>query len=105
MAAPIYAIGDVVCLKESAALGFVEPVRINGVYNNSGDWVYTLHMGVRRPTSLSSYGDRRSMTTGAVLYFSEDELITQCAAYDLAIENLQSQLTLYNARKAALGCE
>lgn len=100
--APIYLEGDTVYLKESAALGFLEAVVINGMTRNNGKWIYTIRTGVSSPSSPTVYGDRRSLVHGKTLYFSEDELISLCEALDLAEANAQRVLDNIKAQKASL---
>jgi hypothetical protein len=92
MSAPTYEVGDILYLRESAALGFLEPVRISGVRSNNGGWVYMIQSRASEPSAPSTYGDRISQVTGQVLFFGEEELIERCAALRImeaaAIANL-----------------
>lgn len=110
-APPTYSIGDVVYLKESAALGFLEAVTISGIYRSNnpgmvqwaGDvWLYTVQAGRSRPTSVAMYGDRRSLISGATLYYGETEFVLICDALDMVEANLTKQLDQVRAQKAAL---
>lgn len=76
---PSYSVGDVVYLRESAGLGFLEAVRISEVRSRSSEWIYSIQARASQPNSVS-YGDRISHVNGQVLYFSESELISQCEA-------------------------
>lgn len=90
--APTYSPGEVVYLKESAALGFLEAVRISGVMYTQNGWLYTIQAKSGLPVSPSHFGDRRIAVHGATLYFSEDEFLTVCDAELLVEANLQAQL-------------
>ena len=91
MDAPKYDIGDVVYLKESAALGHLEAVTISGAVYNNG-WMYTIRAGRALPTSVAHYGDRISAVHAKTLYFTENELIVLCDALELAEANAQRAL-------------
>jgi hypothetical protein len=99
---PKYKAGDHVYLKESAASGFLESVRINGVYNNNYGWAYTISAGSREPAGARLYGDRVSLINNALLFFTEDELVNICDALQLAEASLQNALNKIQAQKASL---
>lgn len=95
---PKYTERDVVYLKESAALGFLEAVTISGVMKNNGKWLYTINVSAAPMTTL--YGDKRSLVHGNTLYFSEDEFVLMCDALDLAEAHAQRVLDKVKAQKA-----
>ena len=100
---PLYNVDDVVYLRESAALGFLEPVRIAGISKTtSTTWVYTIKMGAGQPTAVSHYGDRIHMVRGSVVYFTEDEFVLLCDAFEMAEVNAQKQLDNIKAQRAIL---
>jgi hypothetical protein len=99
MVGPNYSIGDVKYVKESAALGFLEAVKISGVAYTNSMWVYSIAAGPSQPLAPSLYGDRTSLVNGNVLYFTEDELIDQCAALNLAEIRAQQVLAEIQAKK------
>lgn len=102
MSAPTYDVGNVVYLKESAALGFLEAVKISGIYRNTDGWIYTTEARSAQPSAAATYGDRISFTNRATLYFSESEFVDVCAALDLAEAYAQRLLQSIQARKASL---
>jgi hypothetical protein len=85
---PKYAIGDVVYLRESAALGFLEAVKVNGIHlgRDSDGWLYTVNASLS-PPSAGAYMDRRSHVSTQILYYGEDEFVTHCDALVLAEAN------------------
>lgn len=99
MIAPAYAIGDIKYIKESAALGFLEAVKISGVRLENNVWLYNISAGVKQPLAPSLYGDRTSIINGNILYFTEDELIDECQALTLAEQRAQQVLDDIQARK------
>ena len=99
---PLYDEGDVVYLKESAALGFLEPARISSIFKKNNQWLYTVKMGASEPTSVAHYGDRIHMVSGSVVYFTEDEFVLLCDALDLAEANAKKQLIGIQSQKAIL---
>ena len=92
MDAPKYDVGDVVYLKESAALGHLEAVTISGATYSNNSWMYTIRAGRALPTSVAYYGDRISAVHAKTLYFTENELIVLCDALELAEANAQRAL-------------
>lgn len=92
MATPKYNINDIIYLRESAALGFLEAVRISGVYKKGEEWLYTIYAGVIGAANANYYGDRRTLVNGSILHFTESELISEYDALLLTKANLQRQL-------------
>ena len=91
---------SIVYLKESAALGFIEAVRISSVTKRNEGWIYTIEARSAQPIAPTLYGDRIAFTNRATLYFSEDELIGLCDALDLAEAHATSVLLNIQAQKA-----
>ena len=102
MTTPIFDIGQVVYLKESAALGFLEPVRINGIHKHNDGWLYSIRNNVSQPSAVSQYGDRLAMNSGQTLFFSEDEFVLVCDALALAEANALAVLSKLQAQRASL---
>lgn len=99
---PKFTVGQHVYLKESAALGFLETVRINGIYKSPVGWSYTVAIGGREPTGARFYGDRVSLINNSVLFFSEDEFVSVCEALTLAERSLQKSLQDIQSKLASL---
>ena len=89
---PKFNIGDLLYIRESAALGFLEPVKIRTILKNSSGWLYTINAGMSGPNVPQIYGDRRLFVNGATLYLDETELISYCDALQLSIANAQANL-------------
>jgi len=102
MQTPTYAPGDVVYLRESAAIGHLEAVAISGLSYYNGTWLYTIRAGRLMPTSIPQYGDRVSMVNGQSLQFSEAELISNCEALELAEANAILTLNRIQTQRANL---
>lgn len=96
---PLYKNNDVVYLKESAALGFLEAVRISSVYRTNSEWLYTVYAGRMGAVAPSHFGDRISLTGANILSFTEDEFVNECEALTLSQANLQRQLDSIKAQK------
>lgn len=99
---PKYAIDEVVYLKESSAIGFIEAARVSGITYGQDGWLYTLRTNVASPRAPTTYGDRNAFARFGELIYSEDELITYCEALTLAeghaqriLTNIQSQLASF----------
>ena len=98
---PLYEPGDILYLLESAALGFLEAVRISGMMYGPNGWLYTVSAKASQPTAPSHFGDRITAVQGATLYFSEDEFVLVCDAQALVEANLQAQLDRIKLQRAA----
>jgi hypothetical protein len=98
---PTYDIGDVVYLRESAALGFLEAVVISGISRGPNNWVYSIVARAGQPAAPALYGDRITAVQGMILYFSEDEFVTVCDAQALVEANLQAQLDRIQLQRAS----
>jgi hypothetical protein len=102
MQTPQYEPGNVVYLRESAAIGHIEAVTISGLSYYNGTWLYTIRAGRLMPTSVPQYGDRVSMVNGQTLQFSEAELIPLCEALALAEANATIALDKIRAQRTSL---
>lgn len=100
--APEFNVNDVVYLRESAALGHIEAVKISGILKSAGQWLYTVHS--RAVPQRTHYGDRVSLSHGQMMYFSASEFTTLCEALDLAEANARRILEKVQAQRATL-CE
>ena len=98
MSTPKYDVNQVVYLRESAALGHIEPVKISGMQRRGSDWIYNIYAGTIGATNAAYYGDRRSLVNGSVLYFTEAEFVTEYEALMLTKANLEIQLEKINAQ-------
>ena len=99
---PTYDSGEIAYLRESAALGFLEQVRISGVFRGPDGWMYSIDASVSRPRPVSFYGDKRSMVHGATMYFTEEEFVPLCDALELVEANARRALEKAQAQRAAL---
>jgi len=98
---PLYEPGNILYLRESAALGFLEAVRISGMSYGPNGWIYTITAKGGLPSSTSFQGDRITAVQGMILYFSEDEFVSVCDAQALVEVNLQASLDRIQAQRAS----
>ena len=98
MSAPRYAIGDILYVKESAAVGALEAVIISGVEMQPDNmvWVYKVTLA-GNPQARATFGDMIQYYGSAKLYWWESELVSACDAYDLAIDYLQARINTITA--------
>lgn len=90
--APLFEVGEVVYIRESAALGFLEAYSVSSILKaSSSEWVYTINI-IRRPGQPPLFGERISHQAERVLYFNESELINKCDAYALIENSLSDRL-------------
>ncbi len=82
---PTYNLNDVVYLKESAALGFLEAVRIAGITYGKSGWIYTVSFNASRPINAPTYGDRIVFNRGSAVYYTEDEFVDHCTALNMML--------------------
>ena len=100
--APAFNIGQVVYLRESAALGRLEAMRISGIHMATDEWIYTITLDGPAQRSTATFGDRVSLITGAILTYTESEFVLLCDALALAEANAQRALDKVQAQRAAL---
>lgn len=93
MAEPTFNPGDVVYMRESAALGFLEAVRVSSVGAISdGDWTYTVAFDGKLP-DVPTFGDRVNYRQPHSVEYRESELVSLCDAADLVEAFHDSELT------------
>lgn len=102
MKKPLYNINDVVYIKESAAIGHLEAVRMSGIHMYNNEWVYTITVGSSNLKSPALYGDRVSQISTETLYFAENEFVTICDALILAEANALRALQKIQLQRASL---
>jgi len=91
--APFYDIGQIVYLKESAALGFLEAYAVKEMrYEPTGKLVYTLITFLKPPAANQTIGDRITGQQVLPILFYEEDLVEYAEALELCIANLQAQL-------------
>jgi hypothetical protein len=101
--APLYNIGDVVYLRESAALGFLEAYIIKEMtHQPDGNLVYTLVTSLKPPEAVQTIGDRVTGQLALPIKFYEEDLIEYTEALELCISNLQTQLNTLQALQARI---
>ncbi len=93
---PLYEIGEVVYLAESAKIGMLESVTIVAIYADANVWVYTLSYATRAAlapiASLPTFGDMYSKNLNYKSLANESELLTACDAYSLIEQVLVTRL-------------
>lgn len=99
---PKYAIDEVIYLRESAMLGFIESYKIDGIEfdNRIKQWIYKIQIRQRGP-SPNTIIDRADLRHFEVLRFREDELMTFCDAIDIAISKAEERLSRLIAARAS----
>jgi len=94
MTLPLYNVNDVVCLAESAGLGFLEQYRVQTVSSSGLGWIYTIKATVPRPYERTAlFGERISGQEQFPRYFREIELLPLCDAMQLIVDTLRRRLT------------
>lgn len=97
-AAPIYLIDDVVYLRASAAIGFLESYKISNIQFNSGrnSWIYVIGLNYNVTGAPITIGDNITLKGGShedkILYFTENELINFCEAAAMVESVLENRL-------------
>ncbi len=100
MTNPKYDVGQVVYFRESAALGFLEAVRIGGISLGPNGWLYALNMTMM-PPSPGGHQDRRSWVSTQILYYTEDEFVLHYDALVLAEANAKAAYLRVQAQRQA----
>jgi len=103
--APAYSQGDLVYLRDSAALGFLEAYIVSSIEHRAdGQIVYRLATHLKPPAANMTVGDRNTGRVLNNLTLYESELCSYCEALAAAISNTEKQLAALQARYAASGC-
>lgn len=99
MSNPAYTVGDVVYIKESAALGSLEAVRIYGVHLGQNGWMYSINVSMAPPSFGGGGLDRRSQIGTQTLYYTEDEFLLLCDAVVLVEANAKASYERAKAQR------
>jgi len=102
---PKYKIDDVVYLRSSAVIGFLEAAKISSMQTYQGQWIYTIYAGGPSVVPNSTYGDRKSLLDKSTLYFTESEFVTLCEALPMMRAHLQDRLDKVEEAITKNGCE
>lgn len=81
--------GDVVYLRESAAIGTLEAVKISGAHLGQNGWMYSINSSLG-PPSMGGAMERRSQISTQTLYYTEDEFLLLCDALVLVEANAKA---------------
>lgn len=96
-----FKIDDVVYLRSSAQIGFLEAYKVIRIFQTRNDqYTYAIDIN-KRPPSAQTLGDHIDLKGVRTLYFTEDELLTFCEAETLVVQNLERRLREERARLAA----
>ena len=88
---PIFRIGDIVYLAESANLGELEAYKIGAVHQRTpGRWVYQIFIE-QKPPHEATIGGRIDLKSTLELFYEESELVTLCEAVDAALSNADTR--------------
>lgn len=89
---PLYRIGDIVYLNESANLGELEAYKIGAIQQaQPGRWVYQIFIE-KRPPDSQTVEDRDDLRFPHELFFDEVDLLTLCEANNIALNNVQNRI-------------
>ena len=102
---PKYKVDDIVYLRSSAVIGFLETVKISGLFTHQNQWIYTIYAGGPTVVPDSTYGDRKSFLDKTIMYFSESEFLALCEALPMIRANLQDRLNKIDSAIHINGCE
>jgi len=99
---PAFDIGDVVYLKSSAEIGFIEATRISNIgYNTLTKLPMYLISRQPKPPQEATVGDQVDLKSDLDYWLTEDELLVYCDALDMAITAQEAQLAKLRARRDA----
>lgn len=97
---PTFAIDQILYLKESAALGFLEAIKIKNITYGRSGWIYSVEFNPRQPTTAPHYGDSIFFQHRATVYFRENEFVTKSQAlniikayHELKLEEVNSMIS------------
>lgn len=82
---PKYAVKDDVYFRTSAAIGYLEKIRVASVAQvTPGEWVYGVARVTAQPNALPTITDNINYVQNTQVFYRESELITYCEALPLA---------------------
>jgi hypothetical protein len=96
---PVYSINDIVYLKGSAAIGFLESYKITGLrFDVQLDaWIYEIGLSFNITGAPITIGDNITLKGRTnehnILHFTEDELIEFCEAAQMVETVLEQRLS------------
>lgn len=94
---PKFQIGDIACIRASAALGFIEGYNVVSIHKppTYNKYTYTLNLtNTTVQAGLPRFKDN--------LYFKQSELLTSCEALNMAISTLDRKLAALTKKKESL---
>jgi hypothetical protein len=98
MAINRFNVGDLVYLRSSAQIGFLESYRVTEVFQAVRNrWLYRVDID-QKPPSSQTVGDQIDLKSGTRLIFDEDELLVFCEAQTIIVDFLRRRLTAEQAR-------
>lgn len=102
---PTYNIDEIVYIAASAARGWLESYRVDGIYFNPSNnkWVYQINIA-RVPNVPVTVGDHVEFTKQRILYFMESELVDYCTAVNMAKTYHQAELDRLDALSSSTEC-
>jgi len=99
--APTWSRGSRAYLIESAAIGYLEVVVITGItLASNGNWLYSYSQSIKNQQA-ATYGDRRSLANGLVIWLDESELTDYCTALGIVKTCLQTRINEINALQSS----
>lgn len=102
MAAPQFNIDDIVYLRDSAVIGYIESYRVSGIRQDASlMWVYSIAIPQRPPVNNATYGDRVTLKKSEDFELPESALVTYCEALTLAIATMRANLARLEALQSA----
>jgi hypothetical protein len=105
-AAPKFARTEVVYIRESAALGFLEAYKIQSIhYTPDGLIHYQICQSFTGPDVNTTFGDRIRHRSLPNITFLEQDLITYCEALVLVDNSLTAQINTIRSLQPGSGCD
>ena len=99
---PAFSVNDVVYLRASAQLGFLEPYRIDNIFFNKQVNVWQYSINIQKSLSAgNTIGGTNDLQNSKILYFNESELVDLCEALTMKVAYHTSELNKASSMKAA----
>lgn len=89
---PRFEVGERVFIRASANIGFIESYDVDRVHFTPSRQQFAYEINLARFPVQGNIGDRRPSDPGAQLFFNESEFVSECEAFDIAVNKLRKEL-------------
>lgn len=93
MSSPTYEVGNEVYIRQSAAIGFLEKMRVHSIVSDpNGGWAYGFLSLPSVGNSIPSLTDQINYQVDRLIFLNDNELVSYCTALNMAKAYFETQL-------------